>query len=454
MNTIAAISTPIGTGGIGVIRVSGTDAFSISDSVFISLSGKRLFDRPGYTALYGHIIEKDGSHIDEAIATCFRAPLSYTGENVVEFSCHSGIYLLRKVLSRIYEAGAVQAKPGEFTERAFLNGKIDLTEAEAVMDIISAAGETSSRAAIAGKEGILSRKISSIKDMTVSLLSHLSAWADFPDEDVPELDRATLLSSVISIKDELRKLLATFDSGKIIREGVDTVIAGSPNAGKSTLMNFLSGCEKSIVTPVAGTTRDIVEERIMLGDTPLILADTAGIRSTDDPVESIGVKKAIDRVRQAGLILAVFDSSRSLSDDDMELIDNIGDIPSVAVINKSDLPLMLDTKKIEHFFAHTVFISAKNGNGIDNLKTAVAEVLGTDKVDPSSAMLFSDRQRESVRKALDYIVEAENASTNGVTFDAITVLIESATECLMELSGEKVSDKVIDEVFSKFCVGK
>lgn len=452
-DTIAAISTPMAAGGIGVIRISGPEAQNIADRIFRSLSGKRIAAIPGYTALYGHITDGEET-IDEAIALSFHAPKSFTGENVVELSCHGGIYILKRILSLLLKSGAKPAAAGEFTKRAFLNGKMDLAEAEAVMDIISASGREAARAAISAKEGALSEKVRNIRKKLVDLGAHLSAWADYPDDDIPQVDDEMLKTTLHDVRLELERLLSTFDTGRIIREGVETVIAGTPNAGKSTLMNLLSGCERSIVTSIAGTTRDVVEEKIMLGDIPLCLADTAGIRNTDDPVESIGVDMAKRKLQGAGLILAVFDSSRELSPDDLELIEEIKGRPAIAVINKSDLAPQLNLKEIEANFSYIVSISAKKGEGIDELQKAASKLLKTEQLDPGSAMLYTERQRADVNNALSFVNEAITAFESGFTLDAVTVSAEGAIAALLELTGERVSDTVVDEVFSKFCVGK
>ena len=311
--TIAAISTANGQGGIGVIRISGENALDVAERVFVSVNDKRITEMKGYTAAYGRIVD-DGEVLDEAVALVFRAPHSYTGENVVELSCHGGLYVTKRVLRAVLKNGAVPAEAGEFTKRAFLNGKMGLTEAEAVMDIISARGAQSARAALSCMEGRLRMRIDRVRDTLVNTAAHLSAWADYPEEDIPEVDGDHLSSSLNECRNELNSLLNSYDAGKIMREGVDTVIAGRPNVGKSTIMNLLSGCERSIVTSIPGTTRDVIEETVILGEIPLRLSDTAGIRNTNDPVERIGVEKARDRILKAGLVLAVCDSSKPFSD--------------------------------------------------------------------------------------------------------------------------------------------
>ncbi len=451
--TIAAISTANGQGGIGVIRISGENALDVAERVFVSVNDKRITEMKGYTAAYGRIVD-DGEVLDEAVALVFRAPHSYTGENVVELSCHGGLYVTKRVLRAVLKNGAVPAEAGEFTKRAFLNGKMGLTEAEAVMDIISARGAQSARAALSCMEGRLRMRIDRVRDTLVNTAAHLSAWADYPEEDIPEVDGDHLSSSLNECRNELNSLLNSYDAGKIMREGVDTVIAGRPNVGKSTIMNLLSGCERSIVTSIPGTTRDVIEETVILGEIPLRLSDTAGIRTTNDPVERIGVEKARDRILKAGLVLAVFDSSQPLSDDDKELIDLLTDAPALAVINKTDLPQQLETDYIRSRIKHLVFISALEGIGAYELEKQVSEIIGTSKLDASQGILATERQRAAADNALHSIDEAMQALTAGITLDAVTVIIEEAINNLLELTGERVTEAVVDTVFSHFCVGK
>lgn len=457
--TIAAISTAQAPGGIGVIRISGPKAIQIAEKVFSSVHGKKLSDMRGYTAVYGFVhtlpdAQGNTQKIDEAIALVFLSPSSFTGEDVVEFSCHGGLYLLRKTLSEVFLAGAVPAQAGEFTKRSFLNGKMGLTEAESVMQLISAQGEQAARAALAGHDGALRKKIEKIKETLIHSAAHLSAWADYPEDDIPEVNHENLEKDLKNVEVQIEKLLSQFNIGKAIREGIDTVIAGRPNVGKSTLMNLLSGCERSIVTQYEGTTRDIVEESVILGDVLLNLADTAGIRFTEDPVESIGVDRAKERVKSAQLILAVFDSSQELKKEDYELISVMGKVPCVAIINKSDLVTKIDLKYIKNNFKHIVYISAKTGEGLEELKKAVGEVLEISSLNPADGILFTERQRDAANNAYRCVQEALDALKMGVTLDAITVLIEDAISALLELTGERTTVAVVDSVFSKFCVGK
>ena len=452
-STIAAISTAQGEGGIGVIRVSGDGAIEIADKVFKNINNKKLSDMKGYTAAFGSIVF-EGEKLDEAVALVFRAPHSYTGEDVVELSCHGGMYITKQVLRAVLEAGAVPAEAGEFTKRAFLNGKLDLTEAEAVIDIISAKSKSAARSAICVKEGALRKKITEVKDDLLSLTAHLSAWADYPEEDIAEVSEEDILVTCEKAELTLKRLLDTYDSGQAVKQGIDTVIAGRPNVGKSTLMNLLSGTEKSIVTDIPGTTRDVVEDTVLVGDVILRLSDTAGLRDTDDAVEKIGVDRARKKLSQCGLLLAVFDNSREIDSDDLELIEMSREVPTVAIINKTDLQAKLDINKIKSDISNIVYVSAANGEGREDIINAVEKIAGTQNLNPSEGILSNERQRSNVYNALNSVREAKAAVETGMTFDAVTVSLEDAISELLEMTGEKTSDEVIDRVFHNFCVGK
>lgn len=451
--TIAAISTAQGEGGIGVIRISGENALEIADKIFININNKKITDMKGYTAAFGKICH-NGEEIDEAVALVFRAPHSYTGEDVVELSCHGGIYLTKQVLRAAISAGAEPAQAGEFTKRAFLNGKIDLTEAEAVIDLISAKSRSAARAALFVKDGALRKKIDNVKDNLLSLAAHLSAWADYPEEDIAEVTDDMIFDTCNVAIETLDKLLKSYDSGQAVKQGIDTVIAGRPNVGKSTLMNLLSGYEKSIVTDIPGTTRDIVEDTVIVKDVILRLSDTAGLRDTEDTVEKIGVDRARKRLEQCGLLLAVFDNSRELDEEDKLLIDSAQNVPSIAIINKTDLEQKLDISYISSKINKIIYISAVSGEGREELENAVEEIAGTANLNPSEGILSNERQRLAVSNALNSVKEAKIALEMGMTFDAVTVSLEDAISELLELTGEKTSDEVIDRVFHNFCVGK
>lgn len=453
MSTVAAISTGRAPGGIGIVRISGENAINVADSVFSSFNGKKLCEIPGYSALYGKTYDKTGN-IDNVVALVFKAPKSYTGEDVVEISCHGGLIVTDKVLKAVYDAGAIPAEAGEFTKRAFLNGKMDLTSAESVMNIISAQGEQAEKIALGVLEGRLFKEIKKINDKLVYDMALLSAWVDYPYEEIEDLSENNLKEHIDESVEKLQKLINDFSKGQIIMEGVDTAIVGCPNVGKSTLMNLLSGTEKSIVTEIAGTTRDIVEDTVNVGGITLRLADTAGVRDTDDVVESIGVDRAVKRLENAELVLAVFDASRPLTDADRKLIDLCKGKKAIGIVNKTDLDKNCLNGEIEKNFSQTVFISAKTGDGKAELTNAVEELLGTADFDTSATAIVNERQKACCKKALDALKDADNALMLGMTMDAVTVCLDSAIENLMILTGEKATELVVNEIFAQFCVGK
>lgn len=452
--TVAAISTGQAPGGIGVIRVSGAEAFQICDKVFKSKFAKRLSEMAGYTAALGEVCQQDGTKLDDCVALVFHRPKSYTGEDVVELSCHGGLYVTRQVLAEVFRCGAVPAGPGEFTKRAFLNGKLDLAQAESVMEIIGAQGQHSTLAAHAAGSGMLSKRIGNISERLEQLAAHLSAWADFPEEDVDIVDMENLHTSLTICSEELVKLLEGFDRNRVFREGIRTVIAGRPNVGKSTLMNMLSGRERSIVTPYAGTTRDVVEEHVSLAGVPLLLADTAGLRETDDPVEKIGVETARQRLKNAELVLAVFDWSRELDDEDVKLMESVQGLPAIAVVNKCDLEQRIDFEYILENFRYCVKASAVQNKGFDELEMEFSRLVGTENFDTGQAELFTDRQRSAAAAAKTAVDQGIDAIKLGLTLDAVTVCVEDALDSLFQLTGQKVSDEIINQVFERFCVGK
>lgn len=453
MSTVAAISTAQGQGGIGVIRVSGEQAFTIVDKIFKSVSGKKIMDIKGYTALFGHIYNNE-EVLDEAVVLKYVAPKSFTGENVVEISCHGGMYITKEILNAVIMAGASLAEPGEFTKRAYLNGKMDLTEAESVMDIISAKSKSAARAALFVKDGALFKKSQQVKQLLLDKAAHLSAWADYPEEDIPEVSEDSIMEAIEESISILEKLLSTYDMGQVVKEGIDTVIAGRPNAGKSTLMNLLVGREKSIVTNIAGTTRDVVEDTVLVGNVMLKLSDTAGIRDTDNEIEKIGVQKTFDKINGAGLVIALFDNNEELNSEDIDLINKIKDMPCIAVINKIDLEDKVDKKYITDNIDNVVYISAKQQDNIDELKNMIEKIAGTEDFDPSAGIIANERQRNAIRNAVNSLYEAKESLAMGMTMDAITVSLQETIDYLLELTGEKAGEEIVDSVFHNFCVGK
>ena len=453
MSTIAAISTPNAMGGIAVIRISGEDALGVAEKIFSPFGEKKVADMEGYTCAYG--IAHDGEeHLDDCILTVFRAPHSYTGEDIAELSCHGGLYVTRKVLRAALANGAVNAEAGEFTKRAYLNGKLDLTQAEAVMDIISAKGERELKMAESLREGAAFRKAKKCSDKLLKILGDLAAWADYPEEDIPEVRPEVLSEELKSVRDDLSSLIKNYDSGRILREGVATAIIGRPNVGKSTLFNCLSGCERSIVTEIAGTTRDIIEESVRIGDITLRLSDTAGIHETDDVIEGIGVEMAEKMISKSELVIAVFDGSCSLTEDDLYLINKINKNNTVAVINKNDVEQFLDTSLLEQKIQHIVYLSAKENTGVNDLYDKIQTIFKLNEADFDTATAANERQKKCIDKALEGIESAISSLEIGEMLDAVNILVDEAEQSLLMLTGEKVTDAVVDEVFSRFCVGK
>ncbi len=455
MATIAAIATAQAAAGLGTVRISGENALTIGDSVFSALSGKKLSSLSGYSALYGKVYQGE-TPVDDAIALVFKAPKSYTGEDVVELSCHGGLYIMQKVLRAVLEAGAVPAEPGEFTKRAFLNGKMELNEAEAVMSLISASGEEARAATLNALDGALSREIFNCRETLARTAAFMAAWVDYPDDEIDELSDEQMTETLTDVKNKLRKLLSGFDAGKAILNGVDTAIVGRPNVGKSTLLNALSGSERAIVTSVAGTTRDVLEETVRVGNVTLRLADTAGIReNTDDEIEKIGVSKARERFNTASLVLMVLDGQSDLSDDDKALLKMCETKNCVVIVNKTDADKHLRAEELQPLTDKKIVeISAKEGVGLNALANAIENVIGTAGFDPSAPLTTTERQHVCVKKAVDSIEEALNAINMGITADAVNVCIDCAVENLSVLTGEKATQTVVDEVFKNFCVGK
>lgn len=452
MSTIAAISTAKGVGGIGVIRISGDDAIKIASKVFVPFNNStKVVDMKGYTAKYGKIV-KNGEVIDEAVLLVFRAPYSYTGENVAEISCHGGLFVTREVLRAVLDEGALLAGPGEFTKRAFLNGKVDLSQAESVMDIISARSKRANKIAQNQRDGVLSKKINFLKGKLLEISASLSVWADFPEEDIPEVDSENLANDLKEVQNGISTLIKNYD--KVLTDGVKTVIVGRPNVGKSTLMNLISGCEKSIVTDIAGTTRDMVEETVMVGDIPLLLVDTAGIRETDDVVEKIGVGRAKKSINDSDLNILILDASQPLTAEDLEIMKLCDASKTIVVLNKIDLGMKINPGDLSDFSGKIVEMSALNYEGEEEFRAMLQKVVAVSEVEPSEALISNERQFTAMKRALEMVNSAAEDLKSGITLDAVTVLIQNAASELMSLTGENVNIETVNKIFSKFCVGK
>ncbi len=453
-NCIAAMATASGKASLCTIRISGDNAFEVASKVFVPVDKKKnVMNAKGYTAMFGSFHRK-GVEIDEAVALFFRAPRSYTGENVVEISCHGGSAVADQLLKACYEAGAAAAGAGEFTKRAFLNGKMSITQAEAVMEMINATSSQALNAAKSALEGHLYKRAAKIRDDLLILVGHISAYTDYPEEAVEDVTDEEVNEILYNAMNSLKKLMDGYDTGAKIKQGVHTAIVGKPNVGKSTLLNALSGFEKAIVTPIAGTTRDVVEQEVILGGVNLILQDTAGIRATDDEIEAIGIQRSLDRLQGANLVFCVFDGSRFITEEDIELADRCKDLNSIAIINKQDLEQNFDVSQVADNFKKVLYITAKDFYMSKEFENDVMEVLGVADIDVTTGAIVNERQYEAVRVAYNSIKDAYDRFSEGYSLDIIGVAVDEALYAVYGLTGENVSDEVVNEVFSKFCVGK
>ncbi|MCX5692901.1 MAG: tRNA uridine-5-carboxymethylaminomethyl(34) synthesis GTPase MnmE [Candidatus Omnitrophica bacterium] len=466
-DTIVAISTPIGEGGIGIVRLSGRESLELADKIFLSKEGKKPSEFKTYTVHYGHIIEKDTKTprhqdtkiVDEVILTVMRAPRSYTKENVVEINCHSGIAPLKKIMDLCLVNGARLAEPGEFTKRAFLNGRIDILQAEAVLDIIKAKTELSLRSALNNLEGLFSKKINEIRKKLIEIYVHMEASIDFSEDDLRGIKISRIFKKLNIIKNEIEKLVSNSNQGRILRQGIKTVICGSPNVGKSSLMNAILKESRSIVTHIPGTTRDTIEEIVNIRGIPVTLVDTAGITDTDHLVEKEGIRRSRIYLRNADLILLVLDWSRRLNKDDVDIIKKIRDNSkeAIVVINKVDLKRKLDIKKVKRFFPKSYFahISALNLKGVDNLEDGIKDIVWKGKA-PGAGFIgaSNERQLDILRRCASDINEAMAAHKSGLFMDCTSVYVRSSIESLGEITGQTITDETLDKIFSEFCIGK
>lgn len=452
MSTISAIATPNAVGGLSVIRISGENAISVADSIF--KGAKKPTNMEGYTCAYGNIYDNDNQLLDDVVLSVFRKPKSYTGEDVVEISCHGGKYVTNQILRLILSKGVQLAQAGEFTKRAFLNGKMNLNQAENVMNIISADGKSQLKYANSLRDGANFKKVKSISKQITNILGDLSAWADFPEEDVPIVEPNDILKQSKDILSQLQSISTNYDNGRVLREGINTVIVGKPNVGKSTLMNCLSGFERSIVTNIAGTTRDVVEETVKVGNLTLRLSDTAGIRDTSDVVEKIGVDIAKKRLDEADLIIAMFDGSTPLDNNDFDLIQSVKDRNVIAVVNKTDIAIDGVLSTIKEHFKYVVDVSAKHSIGLEFLTDTLNDMFLLEDIDIDSGLLANERQKICIDNCINSLKNCVNSLEMGMNLDAITIDFDEALNYLLELTGENISETVVDNIFSRFCVGK
>ncbi len=453
MSTVAAIGTPKGTGGVAMIRISGENAFDVAKRIFVPASPERFEKRLHGTVYYGSFCDEKGV-FDDGICILFSSPRSFTGENVAELYCHGGLLVTQKLLSAALKNGAEPARAGEFTRRAFINGKITLTQAEAIGGIIDSKTERHLSVVSKQANGSLSRALGNIYDELRLLAASVYAFIDYPDEDMTDVSVSEMRIRLVDIKNSLDRLVGTHTYGMAISEGIKTAIVGKPNTGKSSLLNRLCGEERAIVTDIAGTTRDIVTETVRLGDMILRLSDTAGIRESDDAVEKIGIEKSKTAIEDASLILAVFDLSRPIDEDDKRLIGSIFESgkedKTVCILNKSDIAIDFCHGLP---FAKTVTVSAKDGAGVDELIDTVSEMFGAGDIGDDDEIVVNARQCAAVSKASEAVGDAINA-LDGFTQDIAGMDIERAMSALAEADGRSVNEDIVNEIFSHFCVGK
>lgn len=455
-DTIAAIATAMGNSGIGIVRISGDAAIEIADKIFRTKNGKfKIRDAATHTIHYGYVYDQ-GEWIDEVLLMLMKGPKSFTAEDTVEIDCHGGMLVTRRVLEAALKAGARLAEPGEFTKRAFLNGRIDLTQAEAVMDVIHAKNEYALKSSVGQLRGSVSKKIKELRGKLIYEIAFIESALDDPEHISLDGYGEKLLERMKDTEGELKRLVQSSSNGRVISEGIKTVILGKPNAGKSSLMNVLVGEDRAIVTDIAGTTRDILEEHIYLQGISLNVIDTAGIRSTDDVVEKIGVERAMEAAKEADLIIYVVDASRGLDENDFRIMEFIKDKKAVVLLNKSDLEPIVSAEEIKEKSNHAVIpISAKEETGIDRLEEEIKALFYEGKIDFNDQVLITNvRHAQALKEALDSVQMVEKSIEDGMPEDFFSIDLMNAYEKLGLIIGEAVEDDLVNEIFSKFCMGK
>ena len=453
-DTIAAIATIQAPSAIGIVRLTGPDTRRILDGVFAPANGRPMSAQTPRKLVFGRALDRSGGVIDEALAVLFPGPNSYTGEDCAEIHCHGSPVVLDEVLAAAFARGARQARGGEFTQRAFLSGRMDLIQAESVADLIDAESAGAARNAVGQLQGRMSRSVRGIYDALMDVVSRFYAIVDYPDEEIEPLQQAQIEQTLAESAERLDALLATFSRGRLLKSGVPAVILGKPNAGKSSLLNALLGYDRAIVTDIAGTTRDTVEEKVLVGSVLLRLCDTAGIRDAADTVERLGVERAQQAAQRAELALLVLDGSAPLTREDEEAIAAARRARRMLVlVNKADLPQVLDTAALRVRFGEVIPLSARSGAGVDALCRAVEELFAGGET-PRGELLTNARQAESAQRALDAVRRAEQALRSGLSPDAVLTDAEEALEALAEFSGKRVRDDLVATIFSRFCVGK
>ena len=454
-DTIAAISTAIAEGGIAIIRISGEKAKEIANNIFEAKNKKPILDMKSYTMKYGYIIDENKNHIDEVIISYMKGPRSFTAEDTIEINCHGGVVATNKVLETVIRQGARLAEPGEFTKRAFLNGRIDLSQAEAVIDIITSKTELSMKSALMQSEGVISKEIRALRDKIISIIAHIEATVDYPEDDLEEVTADEAIKDLQNINEEIKRLIDTSEEGKILREGLSTVIVGKPNVGKSSLLNALTKENRAIVTDVPGTTRDVIEEYISVAGVPIKVIDTAGIRETEDIVEKIGVEKSREKISDADLVILMLDSNSGLSEEDKEIINHVRDKKYMVLLNKSDLDNNLTEEDLNFLECDNVFkISAKTGSGIDAVKSKIRDLFFKGEITTNNVIVTNTRHKEALFRAYDSINSAIEALKNTFAIDLASIDIRNAWTFLGEITGDSLEENIIDKIFKDFCLGK
>ena len=455
MSTIAAISTAPGNAGIGIIRLSGDDCFKILQKIF---KPKNKGEIKGYTIKYGNIVKNENDEIiDEVLVSYFVAPKSYTKENMCEINSHGGIVVENQILEECLKNGAVLAEPGEFTKRAFMNGRIDLSQAEAVIDIINSKTEKEMMVAQRHLEGSLSKKIKDIQGEILNLMADIEASIDYPEYDIEETTNKKINDTLNSVEEKLLKLKNSFENGKILKEGIKTAIIGKPNVGKSSLLNLILGENRAIVSDIEGTTRDTIEEYINIKGIPLKIVDTAGIRKTNDEVEKIGVERSINNISDAELIIALFDDSRTFDDQDQKILDLIEGKKTIILINKIDLGknLIKENEKLKKFKNNIIEFSTINETGLDKLYNKIEELFKLNELDcENTEIITNNRHKQQILYALEDVAKGRESLETHMPVDITEICLKDILERLAEITGENVSEDIINEIFKKFCLGK
>lgn len=454
-DTIGAISTSIGEGGIAIVRISGDKAKDVTEKIFQAKNGQSIKDMKSYTMKYGYIIDENNNHIDEVIISFMKGPRSFTSEDTIEINCHGGVVATNKVLEQVIKQGVRLAEPGEFTKRAFLNGRIDLSQAEAVIDIINAKTDLSMKSALMQSEGTISKEIRGLREKLLSTIAHIEATVDYPEDDLEEVTSEMAIRDLDIIKKEIKGFIETAEEGKILREGLSTVIVGKPNVGKSSLLNALTKENRAIVTDIPGTTRDVIEEYINISGIPIKIIDTAGIRETDDVVEKIGVERSRAKINDADLIILILDSSSELTEEDKEIINHISNKKYMILLNKSDLSGEITRKDLENINCTNIYsISAKTGEGIDEVRIAIKEMFFKGEISTNNVIITNTRHKEALLRAYECIESAIDTLNCTFAIDLASIDIRNAWTFLGEITGDSLEENIIDKIFKEFCLGK